>query len=61
MTHEAKTFVMRMLAMQSRQRPDTRQVKFDESLWPVVVVQMPEATLTDAEPDAVAARVSSKP
>ena len=61
MTHEAKTFVMRMLAMQSRQRPDTRQVKFDESLWPIVVVQMPEATLTDAELDAVAARVSSKP
>ncbi len=45
--------------MQSLQRPDTRQVKFDESLWPIVVVQMPAATLTDAELDALTARVSS--
>jgi hypothetical protein len=59
MANEAWAFVMRMPAMQSLQSSDTGQIKFDESLWPIVVMQMPKATPTDAELDAFAVRVSS--
>jgi len=45
--------------MPSPQPSDAEQVKFDENLWPIVVVQMPEGTLIDAELEAVAARISS--